>query len=154
MSETEHTNFLGIPVIGSITAGEDRKDQYPLEQLAPLLQAVLKDETVERFSWIQYTPYFNDGAACVFHVTDARIKLKDGEILGHMYGEWQGAWPNRTYVETGYAGPNEDRWRRWDTLETALTSGHYDNVLLEKFGDHARINVTREKITVEYYEHD
>lgn len=39
-------------------------------------------------------------------------------------------------------------------LEHALEGGEFDNVLLEAFGDHATVTVTKDGIDVEFYEHD
>lgn len=43
---TTDTNFLGMPVSGDITQGSTRVEQKPLEELAPLFQAVLDDPTI------------------------------------------------------------------------------------------------------------
>lgn len=68
MSE-QKSNFLGIPVEGEINFYTDRSViQKPIEELQPILQAVLDDPFIVRFGWHQYTPYFNDGDPCVFSV--------------------------------------------------------------------------------------
>lgn len=59
-------SFLGVPVTGDITEAEKRAPQRPLEELAPLMQAVIDDPEIVKFSWQQYTPYFNDGEPCTF----------------------------------------------------------------------------------------
>lgn len=63
------TSFLGIPVDGDIVRPKSEVPQRPLADLAPMLQAVLDDETIAAFGWRQYTPYFNDGDPCVFGVS-------------------------------------------------------------------------------------
>ena len=67
MTQT-HTNFLGIPVDGDITRGSSRVEQKPIEELEPLLRAVLDDPRINTIGWRQYTPYFCDGDPCEFSV--------------------------------------------------------------------------------------
>ena len=40
------TNFLGMPVSGDITQGSSRTEQKPIEELAPLFQALLDRKSV------------------------------------------------------------------------------------------------------------
>jgi hypothetical protein len=72
---TATRSFLGIPVEGDITAGSTRVDQKPIEELQPLLQAVLDDPTIVEFGWRQYTPYFNDGEPCEFGVSGLWVRV-------------------------------------------------------------------------------
>lgn len=168
--------FLGIPVEGDITKS-GRVAQRPLEDLAPIMQALLDDEGIARFGWRQYTPYFNDGDACVFSargVWAARPEDLDPEdpdtidtgeldidygsrLGGYEGGEWvpdpENA-PLNKLVGARYEGPDQARYDRCRLLSQAIESGRFDDVLLDAFGDHAEITVTREGITVESYEHD
>lgn len=82
MPEKPRLNFLGIPVIGNIQHADKRVPQRPLEELAPLMQALLDEPTIASFSWTQYTPYFNDGDPCIFHVIEAlAVTLTDDESV-------------------------------------------------------------------------
>jgi hypothetical protein len=165
-------NFLGIPVSGDIRQGSSRVDQKPVEDLAPLLQAVLDDPTITEFGWTQYTPYFNDGDVCEFSVNEMWIRTTD-EVdtddkefddydlywgyhpsLGRKNWEYRGEYPNRKYVELGYEGPDEDRYNRVKSLNDAITSGVYETALLNAFGDHAIVTVRKDGIEVDSYEHD
>jgi hypothetical protein len=77
---TVERTFFGIPVEGDIVFNDRRVTQRPIEDLQPLMQAVLDDPTIEWFGWRQYTPYFNDGEPCVFSVHGAlAVKLADGQ---------------------------------------------------------------------------
>lgn len=58
-----------------------------------------------------------------------------------------GTWSDRTTL----TGNTRIRAKQ---LATAITSGHFDNVLLTLFGDHANIVVRRTGIVFEFYEHD
>ncbi|MGC9439277.1 hypothetical protein [Streptomyces sp. WG5] len=174
---TTDRNFLGMPVSGDITQGSSRVDQKPIEELAPLFQALLDDPTITRFGWTQYTPYFNDGDTCEFGVHGLWVRTTaepDGSVdeygdeyedgyslnvayhpsLGKVIGHWEGDWPNRTYVKDGYEGPDEDRYNRCHALDGALQSGAFDAVLLKTFEDHSMVTVRSGGIEVESYSHD
>ncbi|UJV42037.1 hypothetical protein [Streptomyces sp. AMCC400023] len=167
---TTQQNFLGIPVQGDITRGSDRVDQKPIEELQPILQAVLDDPTVTEFGWRQYTPYFNDGEPCTFSAhgtwvrTDADEDADEDELemwghrtLGKVTTEWGDVDPNtrcRTVVSETYEGPDHARYDRCKALEKAIEGGHFEHVLLDAFGDHANITVRRDGIQVEFYDHD
>lgn len=166
--------FLGIPVQGDIRPGEGRKEQWPLSRLAPFMQEVLDDPTIVAFGWSQYTPYFNDGEPCVFSVNELWVRTETDpdpaktygyddlsvcSYLGHpslgkVNGHQEGDWPNQEYVIDSYEGPDRARFERCFALGAALQGGHYDNVLLDAFGDHAEITVTREGITVDSCDHE
>ncbi|WP_371666004.1 hypothetical protein OG306_33290 [Streptomyces sp. NBC_01241] len=170
---TTDTNFLGMPVSGDITHGSTRREQKPLEELAPLFQALIDDPTIVEFGWRQYTPYFNDGDTCEFGVnglwarTTAEVDTDEEEFssmydldvdyhpsLGKVSGHYEGEWPDRKFVRDGYEGPDEDRYNRCQELDGALQSGAFDNVLLDHFGDHALITVRKGSIEVEFHDHD
>ncbi len=159
------TNFLGIPVHGDITQGETRAEQKPIEELQPILQAVLDDPTVVEFGWRQYTPYFNDGDPFTFsaHGTWVRTTAdKDAdedelEMSGHRsLGKVTGSLNEQTrkWEKGPYEGPDEARYQRCKALEGAVEGGHFENVLLDAFGDHAEITVRRDGIQIEFYSHD
>ena len=163
--------FLGIPVDGDIVRAERKAQQRPLEELAPLMQAILDDDGIACFGWTQYTPYFNDGDPCVFsaHAVWA-ARPEDGDFdkdrldvlySGHLGSYEGGEWvpdpenPNRRIrVGAVYEGPDQARYDRCTALDAAIDSGQFDDVLLDAFGDHAEITVRRDGITVEFYEHD
>jgi hypothetical protein len=115
---------------------------------------------MESFSWTQYTPYFNDGAACEFDVHRDGVEINDAEV------------PDRT---TYVASPTETEFRYGRSMpryvevpnpayDPALTAAQkavaafleqFDSEQLqEMFGDHARIRVTRAGATVDEYSHD
>lgn len=167
------TNFLGIPVEGDIDKGSKRTPQRPIEELEPLIRAVLDDPTMKAFGWQQYTPYFNDGDPCTFRVNGAwfltaddpdvgdvedfytfELDYTDHPSLGKLETEWAGSWPNREVVSETYQGPDEERYRRTKALSDAIIGGAFEDVLLEAFGDHAEVKVTASGITVDSYHHD
>lgn len=163
-------SFLGVPVKGDINATATREKQRPIEELAPLFQAVLDDPYIVKFGWRQYTPYFNDGEPCIFRARSPWFQTVDEDedadryelevdyrkhpSLGKLAGEYRGTYPDRKFVETGYEGSHEATMRACLALDAALESGAFDDVLQDNFGDHADITVTRDGIEVETYEHD
>jgi hypothetical protein len=171
---TTDTNFLGMPVSGDITEGSTRTDQKPIEELAPLFQALVDDPTIVEFGWTQYTPYFDDGDVCEFevHYTWVRTTAEaEGAVdeygeeyesyglnvdyhpsLGTVKKDWDAE--AQEYVNKRYEGPDEDRYNRCQDLDGALQSGSYDNVLLKNFGEHAMVTVRKDGIEVEHYSHD
>lgn len=162
-------SFLGVPVTGDINATETRAEQKPIEDLAPLFQAVLNDELIVEFGWNQYTPYFNDGDPCMFRVGSPWFRTVNDEIdedddyqdtLGVDYGthptlgrfefDYQGVHP----VEKSCNSEHESTLRACRALSDAMGSDAFDDVLQANFGDHAQIVVRRDGIEVETYEHD
>jgi hypothetical protein len=80
--------------------------------------------------------------------------MYDGvECSGHL-GQREKVHENGKWVTKSYTGPDEDRFNRCLALEEALDSGAFDSVLLEHFGDHATVRVSRDGIVVEEYSHD
>lgn len=160
------TNFLGIPVQGDITKGDTRVQQKPIEELQPILQAVLDDPTIVEFGWRQYTPYFNDGDPCTFSVygtwvrTDAdrdvddeyELEMESHRSLGKVPRSFNES--TRKWETQPYKGPDEARYHRCRALEKAIEGGAFEHVLLDAFGDHARVTVRRDGIEVEFYAHD
>jgi hypothetical protein len=169
--------FLGIPVSGEIVLGTERKEQRPLEDFAPVLQAVLDDETIEAVGWRQFTPYFNDGDECVFGVCGLRVWLAGdlvedddededededddhdfyygSDSLRAALGTREYKWVGRERLPLSYTGPDEARFNRLAALNNAIESGEFNLVLYKAFGDHASVIVRRTGIDVEFYRHD
>lgn len=165
--------FFGVPIHGDITAGASRVEQKPLEELAPLFEAVMSEPTIIEFGWTQYTPYYNDGESCEFGVgglwvkTTAEKELEEAGTavfdhwdldvdyhpsLGRIKCHWDPV--TRRYINERYEGPDRARYEICQALDRALQSGAFETVLLEKFGDHAKVTVRRDGIEVEYYDHD
>ena len=161
-------SFLGVPVYGDFDEPGQRKEQKPLSELQPLLQAVLDDEGIGHIGWTQYTPYFNDGDPCVFSVhafwaNPPEDATKDDEdyrdtdyglhsVFGYRDSRWDA--DTRKYVDLDYDGPDEARYDRLVALKDAIEGGHFENVLLAAFGDHAEVTVRKDRIDVDHYSHD
>lgn len=170
MTDAEHRSFLGIPVHGDIHQSREMPDQRPLEELAPLIQAVLDDPHTVEFGWRQYTPYFNDGEPCIFSAGYTWIRT-DGDEEGVPHDELQledyessclrpREWVSHQHDHGGhYESRQREPWQvalheKGTDLERALTDGSFYNVLLGAFGDHAEITVRRSGIEIEFFEHE
>lgn len=161
---TTQTNFLGIPVAGEIQHVDPDIPQRPLADLEPILRDLLDDPSIAAFGWTQYTPYFNDGEPCVFRVHEPWFRTpNDSEDLDRYELEIDSHPTLGTRRWNGTAKKFEPVERSTAVLETrdhcsafagALESGAFNRVLLEAFGDHAEVKITRDGITVDSYEHD
>jgi len=156
---------MGIPVQGSIIRGDRRVNQKPLEELTPFLAAVLACDDAANFGWTQYTPYFNDGDPCIFHVYELRANPVGADLdedfdICRDGVEYDGRWGERPYLDYGsgrpgaYTGDHETAYNALIALDKEIQSGAFDNVLLEAFGDHAEVTITKDRIVVEQYDHD
>ncbi|MFD4608294.1 hypothetical protein ACFWOT_09280 [Streptomyces sp. NPDC058440] len=171
MSDLIKRNFLGMPVSGDVFKEPERVDQKPVEDLAPLLQALLDDPTITEFGWTQYTPWFMDGDVCEFSVNELWVRTTaevdtefreydPGYELSYSYhpslGRERMEYNPRTftYEDLGYEGPDEGRYKRVKALNDAIGSGDYEAALLNAFGDHAIVTVRKGGIQVDSYEHD
>jgi hypothetical protein len=135
------TSLLGLPIKGEYKKYNEGfpSPQRPLEEFSPYLQKLLDDPEVTQFGWVQYTPYFNDGDACIFHAYGAWVKT----VSDSPDHEWE--------FEVGSDDPQQHR-----DFSDAVEGGHFYIALLETFGDPARITVDKDtgEIRMDYYEHD
>lgn len=111
--------------------------------------------TIKTIEWTQYTPWWNDGDPCTFSVHDP-------EINGHAKWAW------RTIREAFKGAHAEREWAQGavkDHREELEAGVNYEQVFdflgafghdcyLSMFGDHAKVVITRDGITVEEYSHD
>jgi len=163
---TEETHAQGKTLAGRPINGEIRyyarsnEEQRPILELVALLDEAFTHPEVKAIRWRAYTPYWNDGSPCVFHVSDC----------GFLF---EGADENDGDHEDGFIEPSMVDWYRkedndpnylsaitpkivmaTEKVEDALHSGHYNVELLEYFGDPAQVTATREGFDVEDYEHE
>jgi hypothetical protein len=92
---------------------------------------------------------------------DPDYEDRDELTVGYSYGhptlgkrERTFNFDTRHYDVGAYVGPDEDRYDRVFALSLALAGGAFEDVLLDAFGDHAEVTVTRDGITVREYSHD
>ncbi len=117
------------------------------ELVKPCLQEFMKAHpSVKALGWAQYTPYFNDGDPCVFHLHGLHASAKD-EREDELYGEgWHEIYGD---PEEGFT---PEAWSALKDLEKTL--GDLEDELEAVFGDHVRVIVTAEGVDVEEYNHD
>jgi hypothetical protein len=53
-----------------------------------------------------------------------------------------------------YVGDDEHHYRVARDMTLAIEGGHFENVLLDLFGDHCQVKVSRTGITIDEYSHD
>lgn len=147
-------NFLGLPIKGNIvSSGHQQVPQKPATDLAPLIESVLSVPEVTALRWRQYTPYFNDGEPCVFSAGEPEIKAtftgpNDGDYEDGFVGTW--GLPHLEVPSSALVLSDS-----LSALEAGLTSGAFDNALIDLFGDHAEVIIQPgQAIEVEFYEHD
>ena len=153
------TTVLGRPVTGEISyyARRDRCEQWPAEKFLELLDAVLDCPNVEAVRWYQYTPYFNDGDACIFHTGECYVKLVDGDPEAGDYedgfvGSYELAdWDRKLRKYTPKPGL-EQLYPAFDELADSLD--HFEEFLHDSFGDPAEVTATTDGFSVEFYDHD
>ncbi|TKK84591.1 hypothetical protein FDA94_28595 [Herbidospora galbida] len=174
-NSTTEKSFIGVPIEGYVYSVQ-KVDQLPVEQLAPLFQAIQDDPTILRYGWTQYTPYFNDGEVCEFSAGDVWFLTEQNkseldeegvpedevdyddfavswnDSLGKRPRTWD--YQARQYIYGDYSGPDEARYDHCMALSEAVTSGKFDHALLRLFGDHAKITVHKDRIVVDEYDHD
>jgi hypothetical protein len=103
---------------------------------------------VAAIRWTQYTPYFNDGDACVFGVNEPCVKLmtrdadedlqEDDEVDDGLINSYD-------IKDANLKRALNELYRQMSTIEDALKYA---------FGDHAEITATRRGLTIDSYDHD
>jgi hypothetical protein len=107
---------------------------------------------VQAIRWYQYTPYFNDGEACVFSVQDAHFSVTEpSEEDMDQHPEESDAWVN-VYNAEGNA-------KKAYTAFNKTICGDLESLMETAFGDHVHVIVLKDskgKLTfrVDHYEHD
>lgn len=118
---------------------------------------------IDSFGWTQYTPYFNDGDTCRFSAHTDYIKIND------EYSD-ESNWINPTNIvsygnwdrdKKEYVGRVEEENKNYNP-ELASASeeiikflSKFDNdFYLAKFGDHAEVTVTKDKVDISDCDHE
>lgn len=153
------TNFLGIPVEGQIRSHGHKFPQKSLEQFAELLEPVLYSVRVVELGWTQYTPYFNDGDPCVFRVRDVWVRTTEDPppTEDEGYYDYEGMENlDVSWSLTFHPSLNDDSALGEAALRLGrkIDGGHFDDVLLQAFGDHALVILRKDYIRVDKYIHE
>lgn len=121
-----------------------------------------KHPDVDGLNWAQYTPYFNDGDACVFHIGEIYLVLNDPHSPVLKEGSTSDFGDNRydsynidadyDYKTKTATGPQAAL--AMDLRELEKTLNQFEDVLLAVFDDHVQVEVTRSGYEVDDYSHD
>lgn len=135
------------------------------DQLDKALVSLIVDD-VEAIRWEQYTPYFNDGDACIFVVSEPRVRFKgdpvdigyfaDGFVNINTYGRYARV---RVGTELEYEpidSSDEEAVRRLEIIRNIVKFFFKipESLLLSQYDDHQIVIVTSEGVECEFYEHD
>lgn len=150
---------LGRPVTGEISeSAETRAEQKPGEELLPLLDAVLASEIVDAVRWTQFTPYFNDGEACVFGVQQVEVKLAGNDTAGYYEDGFIGTDEMVEYRPSGAGYSRNVKPQYQDVYQAVIALDdqldHFEDFLHSSFGDHAQVVATRDGFHVADFDHD
>lgn len=118
---------------------------------------------LESFGWTQYTPYFNDGNETYFHANIDYLFINDEWV---EESEWisekniinWGTWNNKLSIVEGKVEVENPKW------DPILSEAHneileflrqFDNdFYLEKFGNDAKVKITKDGIKISDYDHE
>ena len=113
---------------------------------------------VKVIKWAQYTPYFNDGDACVFGVYEPVFSNAEGDEVFEVssWGEYEGEQEGIFAFQGTYGLPTELQERKKQIAEMSelITDPDMEEVLGATFGDHVVVTVTAKGIDVDGYDHD
>lgn len=176
-------NVLGLPIHGDpIFNRSGTTNQWGEEELAKFLRPLLASDDVVAIRWRQYTPYFNDGDICEFSAWEPTYRVDTEPVIADAdddeYDEYddgfletydyrlKGGQADRYVPHTavpafgpyGTWEPYGDVYERHPNYYAMVALnecwGHFETLCYEKFGDHAIVTVWKDRIEVEYYEHD
>lgn len=120
------------------------------EQVKPLLSEFIKaNPQVKAVKWTQYTPYFNDGDPCTFSIHEPEFYFEGGDLDGDGYSAWcfghADYRPSYDVCSAATAEACKSVAKALEGIEEALE---------ECFGDHVKVIVTAEGVSVDEYDHD
>lgn len=135
-------------------AARERMKETAKEAFREAASVLFSDHTdLVKFSWTQYTPYFNDGDACEFgtHTEYPYIYMAgdnadeddddEPEEFSTRLVEKKSPSERTPYENAGMA-----------VVEFLKTFD--EQTYLEMFGDHMKVVVTRDSVEVDEYDHD
>lgn len=160
--------FGGRVINGEVTRYSEQKPQDDPQVFLDALDVLLATPGVEAVRWNQYTPYFNDGEVCVFHIYGALVRIAgDGEQEGEYGNGFRSTYDLYDYDLS--AGGSYETRRVFNPIagfdsrviheaiiefEGVLENGRHYVVLNTKFGDPAEVTATPEGFNVEFHDHE
>lgn len=114
-----------------------------------LAEAFKKNPKLHAVRWTQYTPYFNDGEACVFSVNSPYIKF---EGLEEDAGDYEDGFE---YCSSYRNDERPEGFKEAAAAVTEIFNAIPDELMLAVFEDHVQVTATREGgFEVEEHSHD
>lgn len=120
-----------------------------------------KHPRLESVTWVQYTPYFNDGDPCYFSVHDFDASISEPEETEELdededeededlYDD------DYTYGErlSAIAESDDPELQKLAEAVSELNGEIPEDVLENVFGDHCKVTATRDGFDITEYEHD
>lgn len=124
-----------------------------------LQQFFHENPEIVAFGWAQYTPYFNDGEPCIFHMWDVMFLFDDKEQqykdldeyerFNFIQEEGQYYWGDKYDASIPGSAETQANCR-----ELCRTLKKVEPILKDVFGDHIYVVVDSDGITIEEYDHD
>lgn len=122
-----------------------------------------KYQQLKSFGWTQYTPYFNDGEACVFYANTDYLIINDEYAEDSNWFNTEnvinwGQWNRELKIYEGRVEEPNTNYNQ--TLVDAhgeiidFLSNFDNDYYLNKFGDHAEVIVTKDGFDISDCEHD
>ena len=129
-----------------------------------LTKTIFEDHPkVKSFGWNQYTPYFNDGETCTFsanvdYIYINGICVDDSDWISEETITNYGTWNQETKkyegrTEVSNLNYDSELVKANDEIREFLYNFDED-FFMAQFGDHAKVTVTEEGVSVDEYEHD
>jgi hypothetical protein len=116
------------------------------------------------FTWNQYTPYFNDGDECTFHVNpDSLIpdfSDESGEDHDYEYDKGDSKWDkvSKKYIDLPVSDEKKLNNEAYDEIYSTIAA--IDNDTMKAiYGDHVEVTVSKKadgslKVATEEHEHE
>lgn len=95
---------------------------------------MLITRNITAIRWEQYTPYFNDGSECHFHVYEPSLLVDNETVYSYSM--------SHKYEST------------LTTIEDIILSDELTDIMLFLFGDHVQVTVYKNSYTIDPYDHE
>lgn len=112
-----------------------------------------KSKLIDSFSWTQYTPYFNDGETCEFHVYADYPEVNGENIDDVEWYDWKIKFPkyeneiDKTKVNVEECNIVLEFIKAIESIPEEFMQG--------LFGDHAKVTIFRDgSVETDVYDHD
>lgn len=136
------------------------------EEMQAKMKAQL-DTTVKNFfkvvpkmkaiTWVQYSPYFNDGDECIFHVRGVSVLNFVPDYFSRHYEDDLSDDNNEAIVVGDYSTFNEELLSA-DELEACKAVQNFisdnEDLMYELYGNHVSVRITANGTEVDDYDHD